>query len=62
MDTKRIYPTCCTSLYCGGGGDDCKTCSNGPVLAEFNAWVAKTGAQPADPIWSPLVYVVRSPV
>lgn len=52
----RIYPICCTSAYCGGGGEDCKTCPNGPALQEFKDWVQKTGAKCADEIWSPLVY------
>ena len=60
MTTTRLYPTCCISAFCGGGGDDCKTCRNGPILAEFKAWVEKTGATVDDPIWSPRIYTAKT--
>jgi len=55
----RVYPICCTSAYCGKGPEECASCKNKPALDEFKAWVERTGAVVADPIWSPLVYVVR---
>lgn len=57
-ETKRIYPSCCTSAYCGSGSDKCPTCPNWPRLKEFNDWVERTGAKPACEIWSPNVYVI----
>jgi len=51
---RRIYPTCCTSARCGR--IDCEGCPRKPVLDEFKAWVAETGAVCTDPIWSPTVY------
>lgn len=56
---QRIYPACCTAAYCGEVS--CEDCPDKPALDEFKAWVKETGAEPADPIWSRLVYVVRKP-
>ena len=56
--TRRIYPSCCTSAFCGRV--ECSGCRNKPVLDAFKAWVRDTGAVCADEIWSPNVYVVRS--
>jgi len=52
----RIYPICCTSAYCGGGGDDCLTCRNKKELDSFNEWVERKQAICPDKIWSPLFY------
>ena len=54
----RVYPSCCTSMYCCGVGvlDDCKGCRNKPTLDAFNAWVAKHGAIVEDDIWCPTVF------
>ena len=50
----RVYPSCCTSAYCGKG--NCEGCRNKPILDEFKAWVAKTKAVVEDPVWCPNVY------
>lgn len=56
MSETRVYPICCTSAYCGK--IDCPpTCRNLPELRSFKEWRERTDAQPADRIWSPLVYV-----
>jgi hypothetical protein len=53
----RMYPTACLSAFCGCSGADCNaSCPHYAALQEFNAWVAKTGAQESDPIWSPNLY------
>jgi len=56
MTEIRHYPTSCLSMYCGEihCPDDCKF---KPALDEFNSWKEKTKAIPADPIWSPGIYV-----
>ena len=59
MKTKRetrIYPMCCTSAYCGGGGDDCLTCQFKGELDSFNEWVERKQAICPDEIWCPLFY------
>lgn len=53
----RQYPSCCTSAYCGGTSEDCATCPNAVVLAEFKDWVARTNAVQVDCIWCPTLYV-----
>lgn len=56
VETVRVtrkYPTCCTSMYCGKGGDACNSCENKPALDEFEGWVKENGAVEEDPIWSP---------
>ena len=55
----RVYPTCCTSAFCGSGPDKCPTCPNQPTLQAFKQWVADNNAVVSDPIWSPLVYEAR---
>ena len=55
---ERFYPSCCTSAYCGR--IDCEGCDNKPINDEFKAWVARTGAEPVDPIWCPLIYRVKT--
>lgn len=60
--TTRVYPTCCTSAYCGNGPESCPACPNFPVLQEFKEWVSNTNAIVTDRIWSPLVYVAQRPV
>jgi len=55
--TLRIYPTGCTSAYCGK--TKCpEDCPRLPLLRDFKAWVETTGAKVTDPIWSPTVYEV----
>ena len=56
MRTMRVYPICCTSAFCGRL--ECSGCRNWPLLTEFKAWVAHTGAKVTDPIWCPRVYTV----
>lgn len=55
-DTMRVYPTCCTSAYCGKLSDSCPTCPNKPVLDEFKRWREEHAAVCTDPIWCPSVY------
>lgn len=55
MET-RMYPICCTSAFCGGYGDSCRTCRNKPVLDEFKAWRERTAAVQKNPIWSRLFW------
>ena len=51
----RVYPTACTSAYCGR--TTCPAdCPSLPALHEFKAWVVRTGARVMDPVWCPLVY------
>lgn len=59
MRNQRIYPESCTSAFCGTGGDACKQCAYYPDLQAFKRWVEENNAKPADPIWSPLVYVAQ---
>ena len=54
---SRVYPQCCTSMYCGGFGEDCQNCRNKPIKDEFNQWVKEHKAVQADRIWNPTVYV-----
>lgn len=54
--STRVYPTCCTSAYCGK--TDCTGCRNWPKLVEFKEWVDRTGACVEDPVWCPSVYAV----
>jgi len=55
--TVRVYPTCCTSAFCGR--IECTGCANKPTLDAFKAWRDASNAKPADPIWSPNVYVAK---
>ena len=55
----RMYPTDCTSAYCGTGGDACATCEHNAVRVEFLAWVERTDAHRPDPIWSPSFWTAR---
>lgn len=55
-ENRRIYPSCCTSAFCGR--IECAGCPNLPILTEFKAWVAESGAKVADEVWSPTVYDV----
>ena len=55
----RVYPTCCTSAFCGLGPESCPPCRNYPKLQEFKRWVKATGAIVDDPIWCPTVYVAQ---
>lgn len=52
-DRVRRYPACCTSAYCGDGGEGCPTCPNYPRLVEFRRWREATKAVQTDRIWSP---------
>ncbi len=53
---RRVYPSACTSAFCGKCGDECRSCPDKPALDDFKVWVARSGATVRDPIWSPLVY------
>lgn len=55
----RVYPTPCTSAYCGR--IHCEGCRYLPALEEFKTWVKKTDAKVADKIWCPLVYTGTLP-
>lgn len=61
MTSLRVYPTACTSAFCGKGPDSCPACPNYPALKEFKAWIAETGAVVTDPIWCPRVYEIPKP-
>mgnify|MGYP007063694626 CR=1 FL=1 len=54
MADLRVYPTCCTSAYCGRLS--CEGCQNKPALDEFKAWRDRTQAERTDPTWCPTVY------
>ena len=56
--TTRTYPSCCTSAFCGR--TSCDGCPNKPTLDDFKSWVEANNAAPADPIWSPNVYVTNA--
>lgn len=55
MAERRIYPTCCTSAFCGR--TECSGCPNLPVLTDFKAWRERTKATQPDPVWCPRVWV-----
>jgi hypothetical protein len=50
----RVYPTCCTSAYCGRA--ECGGCRNLPVKAEFEVWREAGAAVRQDRIWCPSVW------
>jgi hypothetical protein len=50
----RVYPSCCTSSYCGR--TDCSGCRNLPTLEEFKAWRAARAAIRTDETWCPTVW------
>ena len=52
----RVYPRCCTSMYCGKGPDSCPSCTNYKTNQAFKRWVQQTGAGVEDPVWCPTVY------
>lgn len=54
LSAVRVYPACCTSMYCGKS--ECGGCGNEPVLREFKAWQEATKAVKTDPIWNPTVW------
>ena len=54
----RIYPSCCTSAFCGR--ISCDGCPDKPTLDNFKAWVEANNAVPEDRIWSPNVYVATA--
>jgi len=58
MSEVRVYPSCCTSAFCGRieCPQDCKCL---PTLVEFTSWRERTGAIVSDPVWCPTVYVAR---
>lgn len=58
MKKVRVYPSCCTSAFCGRL--ECSGCRNLPILTEFKDWVKKTGAIVTDPIWCPSVYTAQN--
>jgi len=53
-DRTRVYPSCCTSAFCGR--EACAGCRHEPVLAAFKAWRERTKAVVTDPIWCPTVW------
>lgn len=57
---RRVYPTWCTSAYCGKSGAGCTGCPNLPELDAFKEWVKESGAVVADPVWCPTVWTVPS--
>lgn len=57
----RVYPSCCTSAYCGKGPESCPACPNYPENQEFNAWRERTAAVCEDPIYCPSVYTATRP-
>jgi hypothetical protein len=54
METKS-YPSCCTSSFCGSL--NCEGCRHQPTLLAFRRWVREHDAKPADPVWSPNLFV-----
>lgn len=52
----RVFPSCCTSAFCGGFGDDCTACPHKPTKDAFKAWVKEHAAVVEDDIWCPTVY------
>lgn len=54
----RVYPICCTSMYCGE--IDCTGCSSLPERLEFEEWRNRTNAECVDYVWSPLVYKAQN--
>ncbi len=52
----RMYPTACTSAFCGLLPEDCGGCPNEPAKKDFYAWRERTNATRPDPIWSPTVW------
>lgn len=57
----RVYPSCCTSAYCGKGPESCPTCPRYPEQQEFKRWQEATAAKQTDPIWCPSVYEATRP-
>jgi len=55
----RVYPTCCTSAYCGKLPESCPSCRNFPVLQEFKAWKVEHDAVREDVTWCPSVWTAR---
>lgn len=55
----RVYPTACTSAYCGKGPESCPTCRHYPAQQEFKAWREATAAIREDYIWCPLVWTAQ---
>lgn len=54
----RVYPTCCTSAFCGKV--ECDGCPNKGKLDEFKAWKERTGAIREDWIWCPAVWTAQN--
>lgn len=52
----RMYPQCCTSAFCGGGGEDCLTCRFADQKNKFDEWATDNKAIQPDMIWSPSLY------
>ncbi len=50
----RVYPTCCTSAFCGRLA--CDGCRNLSILADFKAWREAHAAVQVDPVWSRSVW------
>ena len=60
MSETRVFPTCCTSAYCGKlkCPADCRNLS---TLEDFKKWKEETAAECADPVWCPSVYTATRP-
>jgi len=57
MDKRdRIYPGCCSSGQCAGGGDDCKTCPYREHKEDFDKWRSERKAIRPSVTWSPTVW------
>jgi hypothetical protein len=56
----RMYPMCCTSMYCGRGPESCPSCENWPTLRAFKGWRDEHKATRPDEIWSPLFWVATA--
>ena len=57
MKETKLYPLCCTSMYCGR--EDCKGCESKPIKDDFESWRERTNAYKPDPIWCPRVWRSR---
>lgn len=53
----KVYPTNCTSAYCGK--TNCGGCPRKPELDKFKAWVSDHAAIVEDPAWCPNVYTAQ---
>lgn len=54
----RVYPTSCTSAFCGRL--DCTGCKHLPALEEFKVWRERAKAVQEDPVWCPTVWAATA--